>query len=199
MSLFCWNCRGLGNPRAVRCLIELVGLKNPSIVFLCETLLDKSGMERIRRRLGFRHCFTVERVGRSGGLAMLWHNATELSLLSYSKNHIDMAIEGLGGCKWRFTGFYGHPERCNRRHSWSLLQELAGRESLPWLVCGDFNDILSQEEKLGGCPQPDWMLQGFNEVVADCGLTEVQMAGGTFTWRRGGVREKLDRGLASAP
>ncbi|GLU04066.1 hypothetical protein SLE2022_212310 [Rubroshorea leprosula] len=110
-----------------------------------------------------------------------------------------MAVEGLGSCKWRFISFYGRPKRCNRRCSWSLLQNLVGQESLLWLVCGDFSDLLSQGEKIGGNLQLDWMIQGFNETIAACGLTEVQMVGGNFTWKRGKVLEKLYRGLASAP
>ncbi|GLT27861.1 hypothetical protein SLA2020_028310 [Shorea laevis] len=158
MSLFCWNCRGLGNPRAVRCLIELVGLKQPTVVFLCETLLDKRGMEKVRRRLGFTHCFVVDKVGRSGGLAVLWKSDTKLSLLSFSQNHIDMEVQGMGVGTWRFTGYYGHPERHNRRHSWQLLRELATKSDLPWLIGGDFNDLLHSDEKLGGNPQLEWML-----------------------------------------
>ncbi|GKV20463.1 hypothetical protein SLEP1_g30586 [Rubroshorea leprosula] len=53
------------------------------------------------------------------------------------------------------------------------------------------------EEKDGGTAQPSWMLRGFNEAVETCGLTEVHMVGGSFTWRRK-ILEKLDRGLASA-
>ncbi|GLU21100.1 hypothetical protein SLE2022_372630 [Rubroshorea leprosula] len=71
MSLLCWNCRGLGNPRAVHSLIELVRRKKPTVVFLSETRLDKRRMEGVRRRLGFKNCFTVDRVGTGGGLAML--------------------------------------------------------------------------------------------------------------------------------
>ncbi|GLT27731.1 hypothetical protein SLA2020_027080 [Shorea laevis] len=173
MSLLCWNCRGLGNPRAVRCLIELVRLKKPVVVFLCETLLDKRQMEQIRRRLVFQHCFTVDRSGRSGGVAVLWTNEVQLSLRSYSRNHINMGVDNLGHHTWRFTGFYGYPERNRRRSSWALLRELAAQSSLPWLIGGDFNDLLSPEEKMGGAPQPNWMLQGFQEAVEDCGLTEL--------------------------
>ncbi|GLU03961.1 hypothetical protein SLE2022_211300 [Rubroshorea leprosula] len=42
------------------------------------------------------------------------------------------------------------------------------------------------------------MLRGFNEAVDACELTEVCMVGGSFTWRRGRIVEKLDRGLAFA-
>ncbi|GLT59228.1 hypothetical protein SLA2020_320600 [Shorea laevis] len=38
---------------------------------------------------------------------------------------------------------------------------------------------------------------GFQEVLVDCCLMEVKMVGGRFTWRRGNVVEKLDRGLAT--
>ncbi|GLT94950.1 hypothetical protein SLE2022_126590 [Rubroshorea leprosula] len=197
MNLFCWNCRGLGNPRAVRSLIELVRIKQPTVVFLSETLLDKRGMERIRRRLGFKHCFVVDKVGRSRGLALLWHGDTKLSLLSYSTNHIDMEVNGLDAEQWRFTGFYGYPERNNRRQSWALLRNLASRSTLPWLVSGDFNDLLHPHEKSGGAPQPEWLMQGFREAIDDCELVEIYMLGGFFTWRRGDVQEKLNRAFAS--
>lgn len=38
MSCFSWNCRGLGNPRAVLTLRELVKTHKVDFVFLFETL-----------------------------------------------------------------------------------------------------------------------------------------------------------------
>ncbi|GLU08005.1 hypothetical protein SLE2022_249380 [Rubroshorea leprosula] len=154
-------------------------------------------MEKVRRRLGFKHCFIVDRVGHSGGLAMLWNLDIQLSLLSYSQNHIDMEVEGMVSSNWRFTGYYGHLERHNRKRSWLLLRDLAAKFDLPWLISEDFNDLLHLDEKLGGTSQPKWMLHRFRDVVDACDLAEVQMVGGHFTWRRGGVKEKLDRGLAT--
>lgn len=129
---------------------------------------------------------------------MLWKSDVVLSLLSYSMNHVDMEVEGLGNYKWRLTGYYKHLERHNRWWSWSLIHELARRSSIPWLIWGDFNDLLHFEEKVGGNVQPDWMLRDFNEAFEACGLTKVPMVGGSFTWRRGKNFEKLDRGLTSA-
>ncbi|GLT59335.1 hypothetical protein SLA2020_321600 [Shorea laevis] len=154
-------------------------------------------MERVKRRLGFQHCFTVERTGRSGGLAVLWDKQVQLHLQSYSANHIDMEVAGVVQDKWRFTGFYGCPERHNRRKSWALIRELARQSSLPWLIGGDFNDLLSSNEKIGGAPQLEWMLRGFQEVINDCDLTEIPMVRGRFTWRRGRTEEKLDRCLVT--
>ncbi|KAH0748449.1 hypothetical protein KY290_027681 [Solanum tuberosum] len=40
----------------------------------------------------------------------------------------------------------------NREELWNSIQQISSHFSLPWLVGGDFNVILSLEEKLGGLP-----------------------------------------------
>ena len=71
MSLLAWNCRGLGNRRAVDELVDIVQAKGPAIVFLSETWSDREHMEWVRCQLKFDGCFTVSSDGRGGGLAML--------------------------------------------------------------------------------------------------------------------------------
>ncbi|BFG24483.1 hypothetical protein CerSpe_107570 [Prunus speciosa] len=78
----------------------------------------------------------------SGGLAILWHDGVTVSLRSYSKGHIDVFIEGVEHIGFKFMGFYGHPETHFRKHSWELLRKLGGNGSGPWVVGGDFNEIL---------------------------------------------------------
>lgn len=41
MRCISWNCRGLGNPSAVRALKKLLRAKNPDIVFLMKTSITK--------------------------------------------------------------------------------------------------------------------------------------------------------------
>ena len=71
MNPISWNCRGLGNPRSVRMLQNLVRCWNPKIVFLMETKTRKNRMERIKNRIGFANGLIVPSVGRSGGIALL--------------------------------------------------------------------------------------------------------------------------------
>jgi len=71
MSCLSWNCHGLGNPRAVRDLHQLVKEKKHSFVFRMETLSKQKKMEVIWCRLGFQGVFVVNPVGTSGGLALL--------------------------------------------------------------------------------------------------------------------------------
>ena len=52
MSIFCWNCRGLGNPRTICFLKDLIVQKKPLIVFLCKTLCSQICVDYVRRLLG---------------------------------------------------------------------------------------------------------------------------------------------------
>lgn len=42
MKVLSWNCRGLGNPAAVRALKKLLRVQCPDVVFLMETKLSES-------------------------------------------------------------------------------------------------------------------------------------------------------------
>ncbi|KAL9666377.1 hypothetical protein QQ045_000707 [Rhodiola kirilowii] len=59
MKFFSWNCRGLGSPRSVRSLRDVVRAFNPQIVCLLETKKRSSEWDRIKISLGIRNCFAV--------------------------------------------------------------------------------------------------------------------------------------------
>ena len=46
-------------------------------------------------------------------------------------------------------GFYGFPEGHRKRESWALFYKLHGMDSLMWLSMGDYNEIVSLDEKSG--------------------------------------------------
>lgn len=70
MIFLSWNCRGLENFRTVHALNDLVRDHKPSVLFLIKTLSVASRIEEMRVRLGFANSFSVDRVGRNGGLAV---------------------------------------------------------------------------------------------------------------------------------
>jgi hypothetical protein len=80
MILLSWNCRGLGNPRTVRDLCHLVKTKQPSLLFLMETISERQKLERLWVQLGFVGMFAMDPVGRSGGLALFWKEDTGLEI-----------------------------------------------------------------------------------------------------------------------
>lgn len=117
MSCLSWNCRGVGSPRTVQVLKDLLNNHKPSFVFLIETLSFTKKIEEMRIHFGFDQCFSVDRVGRSGGLIILWKNNFKCEVMSYSRNHINVVVMVNNSQDWCLTCFYGYPERERRRES----------------------------------------------------------------------------------
>jgi uncharacterized membrane protein len=92
MSLLCWNCRGLGNPKVIRQVHCLVRVKKPRFVFLIETKVKSMKLQRLRCSIGFDGLFHVDPVGYSGGLVMFWKDDKEVQIVNFSQRHIMATI-----------------------------------------------------------------------------------------------------------
>jgi ribonuclease HI len=202
MICISWNCRGLGNQGTVQELAKLVRIKDPSVLFLSETWMDEDRLEGLRCRFNFSNKFVVKRINKGGGLVLFWKYDLNLSICSYSLNHIDSLIDSNTDQPWRLTCFYGAPETHLRDQSWNLLRNLHGQFSLPWCCVGDFNEIVRSSEKCGRRDQSERQMQRFRAVIDDCGFLDLGFRGFPFTWcnnRRGTATTwlRLDRFMAT--
>ena len=100
------------------------------------------------------------------------------------------------------TGFYGELKTARRIKAWEKLRYLNSIYDIPWLCFGDFNEIIRQDEKVGGALRPHNQMQLFREVLDECGFMDLGYVGPKFTWARhfdngNSIWERLDRGLAT--
>ena len=93
MSYLAWNCRGLGNLRTGKELVDFIWAKDPFVVFLAETMVDKTRLETIQRNIEFDHRWVVLREGRSGGLVLFWKSYINLKIEGSDKYYIDATID----------------------------------------------------------------------------------------------------------
>jgi hypothetical protein len=92
--------------------------------------------------------------------------------------------------------------RCGGLSVWDLLRELRDMSALPWCIIGDFNDLLSQEDKQGQNLHLNWLCDGFRSAIGDCDFTYIHLDGYPFTWieSRGSshvLEERLDRAFTN--
>ncbi|XP_065637926.1 uncharacterized protein LOC136071035 [Quercus suber] len=177
MKLLAWNCRGLGNCRAVQELVDIVQAQDPMIVFLSKTWSSREHMLWVRDRIHFDGCFTVPTDGRGGGLALLWKQGVAVWVDSFSGYHIDSIIVGNSECSWQLTGFYGEPEASRRSDGWNMLRMLNSKPKLPWCCFGDFNELLEVQDKKGGVPRDHNLMENFREVLDACGFADLGYSG----------------------
>ncbi|KAF5471486.1 hypothetical protein F2P56_008274 [Juglans regia] len=202
MKILSWNCRGLGNPRTVQDLYNMVEKNKPSLVFVMETKSLKKSFDSLRRRLQCEGCFVVEAVGKGGGLVLLWNSDVRAEIVNYSQSHINVWIEEEGEKKWLLTCFYGQPDTNKRKESWSLLNSLKPAANIGWCIVGDFNEILTNDEKWGGRARPEGQMELFREVMNEGNLYDLGWKGDKFTWSNSHgddtfTKERLDRAVAT--
>ena len=72
------------------------------------------------------------------------------------------------------------------------------------MLLGDFNDRISDDEKLGGLPVNRTHILAYRNCMDNCGLMDLGFHGPRFTWTNKSlcwqttIKECLDRGLGNA-
>ncbi|XP_062085726.1 uncharacterized protein LOC133791831 [Humulus lupulus] len=99
------------------------------------------------------------------------------------------------------TFVYAFNDANGRTLLWRDLKDLASRIRQPWVVLGDFNDILATEERVGNRTQGGGTL-AFKECIVECKLADVKYLGCFFTWnnkqdKNSRIYSKLDRVMAN--
>ncbi|KAI8021437.1 F-box protein [Camellia lanceoleosa] len=105
------------------------------------------------------------------------YDGKRVGLMSYSSGHIDSLISGIGLLDWRFTGFYGNLVSSQRNDSWTLLRRLLALGHGPWMIAGDFNEILFQHEKDGVSARCQVQMEAFRLAVQDWELVDLGFSG----------------------
>lgn len=69
-----------------------------------------------------------------------------------------------------------------RKQTWNVLRWLSDMSNLPWLCMGDFNNILSTKEKMGGLTISPYRIQDFRESIQYARLLDLGFSSYNYTW-----------------
>ena len=82
------------------------------------------------------------------------------------------------------TAIYASPNFNKRKMLWEYLKNLAPSVNLPWVLLGDFNEMLAEDEKMGGLPLNRNRISAFRECINQCGLMDLGFHGPRFMWTK---------------
>jgi exonuclease III len=204
VNILTWNCRGVLNPCFRKALLDTLQINNPEILILTETRLGGDRAAELARSFPFDGFLCTNTIGFAGGIWILWKTeAVEVDHLCSTEQEIHASVKvRSSNYLWLISAIYGSPCRSERRILWDNLKIIAGLNNLPWVMLGDFNDILLCEEKWGGNRPSNSRIREFRNCLNACNMIDLGFSGPKYTWSNchdmnSLIMERLDRVLAN--
>ncbi|XP_019244264.1 PREDICTED: uncharacterized protein LOC109224131 [Nicotiana attenuata] len=202
MNFMLWNCRGANNTDFRRNFRLLLDYHGPTLVVLFETHMHDHTV--LCDDFHFTNFYKVPATGQAGGIVLLWHdNVLAVENLAMTEQEVHVMIQVFPNPqKWLFPAIYASPHYHTCRLLWRNLMYLADTYKGPWLVRGDFNEILCSTEKFGGRPISNPRSSRFADYLNYCQLVDLAYTGSKYTWTNkrhygSNILERLDRILAN--
>ena len=130
-------------------------------------------------------------------ILVFWNPSTvKVELIDFTAQGLHVNISSLVN-QYTFvaTFVYGYNTVIARRALWDDLQKWSSNS--PWIILGDFNSLLSQEDKHNGEPVSSYEVSDFRTCCSMLGLSDLNFTGCKFTWTNGKIWSKIDRVLVN--
>ena len=183
---------------------ELITNYDPTILVIMETRIGSDKAKEITDRLPFQGAIHTDTIGYAGGLWLLWDtDRVEVSNLTGSKQEIHVIVKVISSnSNGLFFEIYASTPYREGCLLWNNLSNVAQYHNLPRIIGGDFNELLSSDDKFGGRPIILSRALLFKECLYIYNRTDLGFQGPRFTWTNKQditslIQERLDRFFAN--
>ena len=152
---------------------------NPAILILTKTKAINDRAKRIADRLPFDGAIFTNTIGLSGGLWLHWDGYwVSVSDLSKTEQEIHAFVTPIySNTLWLLSAVYASPRFAKRRLFWDNLKTMSNLHSFPWVMAGDFNEVLMGEDKFGGRVVNISIALRFHECLDSCRMINIGFLG----------------------
>lgn len=193
-----WNCQGAKSSLFIDTIRFFIQKYQLHVVVLLEPRISGIQADRTISRIGLPNSFRVEATGFSGGIWILWDDVWPVQIIEPHSQYIHCRVQDSLTSHFFFTAVYGHPVPSCHSRLWPRLQSLCDAMTAAWVLLGDFNSLASSSERLGSSVDRSGVCGAFVTWIHATSLLDLGYVGPDFTWRRGTLHERLDRGLCNA-
>ena len=131
---------------------------------------------------------------------MLWNSErVEVAHLASTEQEIHFTVKvRISNVSWLLSAVYASPRCAERRILWNNLMKVADLHNMPWVIVGDFNEPLVNDDKFGGRAVSMNNSLLFKECLDKCNMIDIGFAGPRYTWTnrreiQALIQERIDR------
>lgn len=96
---------------------------------------------------------------------------------------------------WLFSAIYASPTPTVRSMLWNCLDNLILNHDLPWVLMGDFNELVSSSDK--NCGSLNGRFGGLCNWINRNAMLDLGFVGSCYTWTNNRIKERLDRSFCN--
>ncbi|CAA0382872.1 unnamed protein product [Arabidopsis thaliana] len=208
MKFFCWNVRGLNSISRQRSIRSWVGANKPLFGSLLETHVSEDNASRVLSSTlpGWRLEANYS-AAENGHIWVVWDPSISVICLKKSAQLMPCGVHVPATSQSFAVAFvYAYNTIIQRRSLWddiSSISQNSPARSSPWILLGDFNQIVAADEHFSVIPHalPLSGMIDFHNCIVDNDLSELSSRGVFFTWSNGRpedpILRKLDRVLVN--
>ncbi|XP_062105698.1 uncharacterized protein LOC133817249 [Humulus lupulus] len=201
-KIISWNVRGINSQQKQRLVKQFIATQRVGLVGLLKTRVKAQKLGALYLNLFTGWCFTSNNAWHSGGrIVVSWNPSSfNVNIIKCTSQLIHLGVATVDNKNFFFVTYvYAFNDEEGRKRLWKDLQDLSVMG--PWIVMGDFNDILAKEERIGNRVRYKTSTD-FTDCVANCQLEDVKYSGSFYTWcnKQHGedrIYSKIDRVLAN--
>lgn len=199
MKIAAWNCRGAASSSFRTALSDLMYEYKSDLLFSLETRMPSTGATWILDKFHYTNVVAVEARGFTGGLWCFWSvDNVSLKVLSYTAQTINVGVLYKDNISWLLSLVYGSPVVSLRDKFCDFVERMSGYGNVPWCMIGDFNQVVCQEDKLGGRKVTSYSAERMRRMLNMCDFQGVDFSGPRFTWTNNqpgsfNIRQRLDQ------
>ncbi|XP_075080662.1 uncharacterized protein LOC142166136 [Nicotiana tabacum] len=171
VNILSWNVRGLNGLNKQKEVKLICNENNVGLIGLLETKIKFNRVPEIARTI-------------FAGVWVVWrpdiYNVTIKGIISQAiscqATFVPLQLIFL------ITFVYAYNLKEDRKELWKYLCSISQGNNIPWIVLGDFNDVLHTGDRIGDNPILYVEVVDFSNCIDSCGLSELPSIGGQYTW-----------------
>ncbi|KAG2332389.1 hypothetical protein Bca52824_003569 [Brassica carinata] len=203
---FFWNVRGINDFSKHRPLSSWINKRRICFGALLETHVSEANSISILAVLGPGWKLLANyQYSDLGKVWLVYKDPIKVQFLFADAQSITVKILPPESFPFYYTAVYASNELEDRRQLWTSLKDTAisfDLSSNPWMVCGDFNEILDPRESSNPfIITSTRAMREFGSCLSDIGLFDLASQGPKFTWSNhrpsDPIGKKIDRCLVN--
>ena len=180
-----WNVRGCNKIAKIKEINSRLRALKPYIAILVETRIKQDKAKKLRARLEGRWNYINNYASHLNGRIWILWDPTKINIqvMNEGTQYIHCRLSRLDGSfiTW-ITAVYALNRIEDRCRLWTHLESLQPHTGENWMLLGDFNNVLSVQDRVGGTRVHPNEFKDLVDMMDRVDLHEVDSIGEHYTW-----------------